>query len=220
MGKTDDPMSYKQDTWRVFRIMAEFIEGFEELHAIGPAVSVFGSSRLEEGSPYYRMAREFGRLLVRDGYSVITGAGPGMMEAANRGAREGGGVSIGVNIDLPAEQKPNPYLTKLISFRYFFVRKVMFLKCANATAFFPGGFGTMDELFEMLTLVQTERVEPFPMVIFGRDYWKGLLDWIRGPMVGTGCAGVEDLGLLHLTDDPEDGVRYIKQHAPAGGGGA
>ncbi len=207
-----------QDTWRVFRIMAEFIEGFELMHEIERAVSVFGSARSKPGSEHYEMAREVGRLLVEDGFSVITGGGPGVMEGANRGAKEAGGSSIGLNIELPFEQKPNPYLTKLVSFRYFFTRKVMFLKYAQGAVILPGGFGTMDEFNELLTLVQTGRVEPLPLVLMGAKYWKGLLDWLKESMLGAGHIDAEDLDLFHRTDDPADAVRYICERASAESG--
>jgi hypothetical protein len=203
----------EQDTWRVFRIMAEFIEGFEMMHEIDRAVSVFGSARAPAGSPHYEMARTVGRLLVEAGFGVITGGGPGVMEAANRGAKEAGGISIGLNIELPFEQKPNPYLTRLVSFRYFFVRKVMFLKYAQAAVIMPGGFGTMDELNELLTLVQTRRIAPMPIVLMGLDYWGGLLRWLGDCMVGQGYVEEDDLRLLHRTDDPEDAVRHIRERA-------
>ncbi|MHC5056828.1 MAG: LOG family protein [Planctomycetota bacterium] len=202
-----------QDTWRVFRIMAEFIEGFEMMHLVGPAVTVFGSARTEPGDPDYEMTRVLGSEIVKAGFAVITGAGPGCMEAANRGARDAEGASIGLNIDLPFEQKPNPYLTKLISFRYFFVRKVMFVKYAHAAVIVPGGFGTMDELFELLTLVQTMRVTPFPVVLMGQDYWGGLLEWLKEKMLGEGKISPGDLDFLHRTDDPVEAVRYIRERA-------
>jgi uncharacterized protein (TIGR00730 family) len=202
-----------QDTWRVFRIMAEFIEGFETMHLVGPAVTVFGSARTKPGDPDYEMARTLGSEIVKAGFAVITGAGPGCMEAANRGARDAEGASIGLNIDLPFEQKPNPYLTKLISFRYFFVRKVMFVKYAHAAVIVPGGFGTMDELFELLTLVQTMRVTPFPVVLMGHDYWDGLLEWLKEKMLGEGKISPGDLDFVHLTDDPFEAVAYIRERA-------
>ncbi len=201
------------DTWRVFRIMAEFIEGFEMMHLVGPAVTVFGSARTKPGDADYEMARALGSELVKAGFGVITGAGPGCMEAANRGARDAEGASIGLNIDLPFEQKPNPYLTKLISFRYFFVRKVMFLKYAHGAVIVPGGFGTMDELFELLTLVQTMRVTPFPVVLMGQDYWGGLVDWLRDKMLAEGKISDGDLDVFHRTDDPAEAVAYIRERA-------
>ncbi len=203
-----------QDTWRVFRIMAEFVEGFEMMHEIGPAVTVFGSARSEIGSPHYEMAREVGRELVGQGFTVITGAGPGAMEAANRGAQEAGGVSIGLNIDLPHEQKPNPYLTDIVSFRYFFVRKVMFLKYALGTVILPGGYGTMDELFEFMTLLQTERAPAVPAVLMGKDYWKGLADWLRGTMLGAGYINPADIDIFFQTDDPAEAAAYIRERTP------
>ena len=202
-----------QDTWRVFRIMAEFIEGFETMHQVGPAVTVFGSARTLPGDPVYETGRRLGAELVKAGYSVITGGGPGCMEAANRGASEAGGASIGLNIDLPHEQKPNPYLTKLIGFRYFFVRKVMFLKYASAWVILPGGFGTMDEFFELLTLIQTRRVAPFPVVLMGSDYWRGLLEWLRASMLGRGMIDPEDLDVFYLTDDPAEAVSHVREKA-------
>jgi len=202
-----------QDTWRVFRIMAEFIDGFETMHDVGPAVTVYGSARTKEDEPDYEMARALGSEIARAGFAVITGAGPGCMEAANRGARDAGGASVGLNIDLPFEQKPNPYLTKLISFRYFFVRKVMFLKYAYGAVIVPGGFGTMDELFELLTLIQTMRVTPFPVTLMGKDYWGGLLGWLREKMLGGGKISPGDIEFLHVTDDPVEAVEYIRERA-------
>jgi len=202
-----------QDTWRVFRIMAEFIDGFETMHDVGPAVTVFGSARTKEDEPDYEMARTLGAEIAKAGFAVITGAGPGCMEAANRGARDAGGASIGLNIDLPFEQKPNPYLTKLISFRYFFVRKVMFLKYAYGAVIVPGGFGTMDELFEFLTLIQTMRVTPVPLVLMGEDYWGGLLDWLKEKMLAERKISAGDIDFLHRTDDPAEAVAYIRERA-------
>ena len=201
----------EQDTWRVFRIMAEFIEGFEMMHEFGPAVTVFGSARTAPDEPEYEMGRKLGASLVEAGFAVITGGGPGLMEAANRGAHEAGGVSIGLNIDLPLEQKPNPYLTDLINFRYFFVRKVMFLKYASAAVILPGGYGTMDEFNELLTLVQTERIEHMPIVLMGKDYWGGLVDWLRGTMLKEACIDPGDLELFCQTDDPGEAVACIRE---------
>jgi len=213
-GASDRLNLVDQDTWRVFRIMAEFIEGFETMRTIGPAVSVFGSARLAPGTRYYEMGRALGRALAEAGFTVVTGGGPGVMESANRGAREAGGESVGLNIDLPQEQKPNPYLTKLISFRYFFVRKVMFIKYASGAVILPGGFGTMDELFELLTLLQTRRVPPFPVVLMGTDFWAGLLTWLRQTMVAEECIHASDLELFLRTDDPCEAVRHIIENAP------
>jgi len=197
------------DTWRVFRIMSEFVEGFEQLASLGPAVSVFGSARMTREDPYYEQAVNTARLLAQNGIAVITGGGPGIMEAANCGARAGGGRSIGLNIELPHEQAPNPYLDTMLEFHYFFVRKVMFLKYSIGFILFPGGFGTMDELFESLTLVQTRRSENFGVVLFGSDYWRGLVEWLRDPMLARSYIAPEDLGRFEITDDPSYAVDVI-----------
>jgi uncharacterized protein (TIGR00730 family) len=203
----------QQDTWRIFRIMAEFIEGFEMMHLLGPAVSVFGSARTKPGAEHYEMARALGHALSDAGYTVITGGGPGIMEAANRGAHEAGKPSVGLNIDLPFEQKPNPYISQLINFRYFFVRKVMFIKYALGAVVLPGGFGTMDELFELLTLVQTRRVQRLPVVLMGAAYWGGLMDWLRSTMQTAHCIEAKDLDIFLVTDDIAEAVAHIKQNA-------
>jgi uncharacterized protein (TIGR00730 family) len=194
--------------------MAEFIEGFEELRVVGQAVSVFGSARTPEDDPYYAVGVRVGKALCKAGFTVITGGGPGMMEAANRGAHEAGKDSVGLNIDLPHEQKPNPYISNLINFRYFFVRKVMFLKYASGAIVLPGGFGTMDELFELLTLVQTHRVDSLPVVLMGTSYWQGLVEWLRNTMLKQKCIDADDLNIFMLTDDPDEAVEYIKQNGP------
>jgi uncharacterized protein (TIGR00730 family) len=191
-----------KDAWRIFRIMGEFVEGFEEMTKVGRAVSIFGSARTEPGDPQYELCVETARLLGEAGFAVITGGGPGIMEAANKGAREAGASSVGCNIELPFEQLGNAYADLTIDFRYFFVRKTMFVKYAQAFVIFPGGFGTMDELFESLTLIQTGKVRHFPVVLVGTDYWAGLLDWIRDRMVAGGKITPSDLDLLYLTDDP------------------
>ena len=198
-----------QDAWRIFRIMAEFIEGFELMASAGPAVTIFGSARLKEGHRYYEMARNVAALLAQEGYEIITGGGPGLMEAANRGAAEGGGRSVGFNIDLPHEQTINPYAQKHMSFRYFFCRKVMFVKYTQGFIIMPGGFGTMDELFEALTLIQTGKITNFPVVLMGSEYWKPLLHWLEHTLVKEGCVSKDDLKLLVLTDSPEDAVTAI-----------
>jgi uncharacterized protein (TIGR00730 family) len=186
-----------EDTWRVFRIMAEFVEGFETLSAIPRAVTVFGSARARPGDADYRYAEELGRALALAGHAVITGGGPGHMEAVNKGAFEAGGQSIGVCIELPHEQAPNRYLTRVVSFRYFFVRKVMFVKYTKAFVILPGGFGTLDELFEAVTLVQTKKVPAFPVILAGDDeYWEGLLGWLRSSLLGRGKVGPEEFALL------------------------
>lgn len=197
------------DPWRVFRIMGEFVEGFDSLAQVGRAVTIFGSARVKPDHPQYEEARTTARLLAEAGFSVITGGGPGLMEAANHGAREGGALSIGCNIELPFEQGINPYVDIAINFRYFFVRKTMFVKYAEAFIIFPGGFGTMDELFEALTLIQTGKVSNFPVILFGSDYWRGLLDWIRDTMLTEGKVSPDDLDLLILTDSPEEAVRVV-----------
>jgi uncharacterized protein (TIGR00730 family) len=197
------------DSWRVFRIMGEFVEGFDTLARIGPAVSIFGSARTPADDRYYAAAEETGRLLVEEGFAVITGGGPGIMEAANRGAVAAGGDSVGCNIELPFEQGMNEYVRIAVNFRYFFVRKTMFVKYAEGFIIFPGGFGTMDELFESLTLIQTGKVRNFPVVLFGRDYWQGLLDWLRSTMLGEGKIHPADLELLVVTDSPREAVSVI-----------
>ena len=199
----------QQDTWRVFRILSEFVEGFEQLATLGPAVSIFGSARMEPSNPYCEQARRTAALLAENGIAVITGGGPGVMQAANRGAKEAGGQSIGLNIELPHEQEPNPYLTTMLEFHYFFVRKVMFLKYSVGYILFPGGYGTMDEMFESLTLVQTQRNPNFGVVLFGSDYWKGLVDWLHDPMLAHGCISEEDLARFEITDDPARAVDVI-----------
>ena len=195
--------SLGQDSWRVFRIMGEFVEGFDELHSIGTAVSFFGSARTKPEAPMYQACVETSRLLGEAGFAVITGGGPGIMEAANKGARLAGATSVGCNIELPFEQGGNEYLDVSIDFRYFFVRKMMFMKYACGFVIFPGGFGTMDELFEALTLIQTHKVRDFPVVLFGKDYWTGLLDWIRNTMAAEGKIAADDIDLMCVTDDPE-----------------
>jgi uncharacterized protein (TIGR00730 family) len=198
------------DSWRVFRIMGEFVEGFDTLARIGPAVSVFGSARTEPGNPYYEAAQETGRLLVDNGFAVITGGGPGIMEAANKGAVDAGGDSVGCNIELPFEQGMNEYVRIAVNFRYFFVRKTMFVKYAEGFIIFPGGFGTMDELFESLTLIQTGKVRNFPVVLFGRSYWQGMLEWLKGVMLAGGNIHAADLDLLVTTDSPAEAVSVIR----------
>ena len=198
-----------QDAWRVFRSMGEFVEGFDTLARLGPAVSIFGSARTEPGDHYYRLAEQTAHLLAQEGFAVITGGGPGIMEAANRGACEAGGESIGCNIELPFEQGMNAYVKTAINFRYFFVRKTMFVKYAEAFIIFPGGFGTMDELFEALTLIQTGKVRNFPVVLFGKDYWKGLLEWLSSTMARDGKIHDSDLDLLFITDSPQEACDVV-----------
>jgi uncharacterized protein (TIGR00730 family) len=207
-----------KDTWRVFRIMAEFVEGFETLGPLGPAVAVFGSARSQPGSADFQAAYEMGASLARAGYAVITGGGPGDMEAANRGCLEASGHSVGLAIELPFELKPNPYLTTALSFRYFFVRKVMFVKYSQAFVILPGGFGTLDEMFEAVTLIQTRKVKPFPVILAGDDdYWAGLLAWIEGTLVARGKLRPEELAILKRARTPAEVVDLIKRHSPMRG---
>ena len=199
-----------ENPWRVFRIMAEFVEGFDELSQIGPAVSIFGSARTKLDQKYYKAAETTAKLLVQEGYAVITGGGPSIMEAGNKGAAEAGGQSIGLNIGLPFEQKPNPYIKQLINFHYFFSRKVMFVKYAKAFVIFPGGFGTLDELFESLTLIQTQRMQRFPVILYGSSYWKGLLEWLEDSVLAENCIDKADLSIYQTVDKPEDAVKIIR----------
>jgi uncharacterized protein (TIGR00730 family) len=199
----------QSEPWRVFRIMSEFVEGFETLSKVSPAISIFGSSRASRRSKYYRLAERTARGLAKAGYAVITGAGPGIMEAANKGAKQAGGESVGLNIELPQEQRPNPYLTTLLSFRYFFARKMMFVKYSCAFIIFPGGFGTMDEFFESLTLIQTQKIQRFPVVLMGSTYWHPLLQWLRNFMLAEGCISGRDMQIFHIMDDADEAVRYV-----------
>ncbi|HEX3908457.1 MAG TPA: TIGR00730 family Rossman fold protein [Mycobacteriales bacterium] len=199
------------DPWRVLRIQAEFVEGFGLLAELPRAVCVFGSARTPPGSPYYVAGEKISAGLVRDGWAVITGGGPGVMEAANRGATEAGGVSVGLGIELPLEQGLNDWVDVGVNFRYFFVRKTMFVKYAQAFVVLPGGFGTMDELFEALTLVQTRKVTSFPVVLYGSDYWGGLIDWIASTMIEHGTISQADLALVHVSDDVDEIVEIIRK---------
>ena len=198
---------------RATRIFWEFLSAFRQLHFVGPCVTVFGSARFPDGHPYYDLARRVGSELAQAGFTVMTGAGPGIMEAANRGAREAGGHSVGCNIELPVEQAPNPYLDLVVDFRHFFVRKVMLVKYSYAFVAMPGGFGTLDEIFEAATLVQTGKIEHFPIVLMGADFWRPLLDFVRETFVRQGTVDAQDAELLYVTDSPEDAVRYIRETA-------
>jgi uncharacterized protein (TIGR00730 family) len=200
-----------QDSWRMFRIMAEFVDGFEALANYYPAVSIFGSTRIKPGDAVYQKAEQIGKLLAGNGFAVITGGGPGVMEAANKGAFSVGGKSIGLNIELPLEQKPNPYTNITLNFRYFFVRKVMFVKYAVAYIILPGGFGTMDELLESITLIQTQKIKPFPVILVGSNYWRGFLDWVKEVVLKEGKISSVDLDILQLIDEPEEIVKTIKK---------
>jgi uncharacterized protein (TIGR00730 family) len=200
-----------KESWRLFRILAEFVEGFEVLPKVYPGVTIFGSARTKPEDPTYQRAYELGRLLVKSGFSVITGGGPGIMEAANKGAKEAGGYSVGLNIKLPMEQEPNPYSNVRLEFRYFFIRKVMLAKYSVAFVFFPGGFGTMDEMFEILTLVQTKKIRPVPIILVDRDFWKPLYSWLNKTLVATEKISPSDVELFKILDDPQDVVNHIKE---------
>jgi uncharacterized protein (TIGR00730 family) len=199
------------DTWRVLRIMGEFIEGFDNLATIDRGVTIFGSARTHPDDPQYQAAQEVSRILAEAGFAIITGAGPGIMEAANKGAKLGGGRSVGCNIELPFEQGANPYVDTLVNFRYFFVRKTMFIKYSNAFIIFPGGYGTLDEAFEALTLIQTGKIYQFPVIMFGRHYWAGLIRWIQSRVLGEGKISPGDLDLMLLTDDPQEAANAVIQ---------
>jgi uncharacterized protein (TIGR00730 family) len=218
MGEMDERDQYVVDaltieeSWRIFRIMSEFVDAIETLSGIKHAVSIFGSARTKPDDPYYQKAQLLSRLLAEKGFGVITGGGPGIMEAANKGAAEAGGQSVGMNIRLPFEQKPNPYANISIDYRYFFIRKVMFVKYAMAYVIMPGGFGTIDELFEALTLIQTKRIKSFPVFLMGSQYWKGLLDWLKKTMLRDGKISPEDLELIQIVDEPDEVVKRIQKY--------
>jgi len=203
------------DPWRVFRIMGEFVEGFDELATLSRGIAIFGSARTSSNDPDYHAAQETAALLAAQGFAVITGGGPGIMEAANRGAFEAGGLSIGCNIELPFEQRPNAYQTLSLTFKYFFVRKMMFVKYSLAFVIFPGGFGTFDELFEALTLIQTRKIRNFPIVLFGREYWTGMLDWLRAEVLRGGKINEHDLDLFHVTVSPAEIVEIVTRSQTA-----
>ncbi|HEY6220103.1 MAG TPA: TIGR00730 family Rossman fold protein [Gemmatimonadaceae bacterium] len=199
----------RTDPWRVMRIMGEFIEGFDTLASVRKGVTIFGSARTHPDDPQYVAAQEVARILAQAGYAIITGAGPGIMEAANKGCKEGGGHSIGCNIELPFEQGANPFVDTLVNFRYFFVRKTMFIKYSNAFIIFPGGFGTLDEAFEALTLIQTGKLYQFPVIMFGRHYWAGLIRWLQSRVLGEEKISPGDLDLILLTDDPAEAAQAV-----------
>ena len=212
---TIEGLAHHADPWRVLRILSEFVEGFDALNDVGPAITVFGSARTHPDDPYYAAGRALGAALARKGFAVITGGGPGIMEAVNRGCHEAGGLSVGCNIELPREQELNPYVDLGVEFRYFFVRKNMFVKYARGFVIFPGGLGTLDELFESLTLAQTGKIEHFPIVLFGSSYWKGLLDWMRAVVLAAGAMGADDFDLMTVTDDPEEAAEMATKPLPA-----
>jgi len=200
------------ETWRVFRIQSELVEGFETLNELGPAVAIFGSSRMEQGSYYYEKAVELGKRLSDAGFAVITGGGPGIMEGVNKGAQLGKGTSVGLNIEIPVEQHPNKYQDLSLSFRYFFVRKLMFVKYSIAFIIFPGGFGTMDELFEALTLSQTKRIGIFPIILFGKNYWEGLIDWFKSTLINNKTISPEDLELISFADEVDETCQILSKY--------
>lgn len=200
-----------EETWRLFRIMSEFVEGFEVLSEVGKAVSIFGSSRISAGNKYYKLAEEIAYLLAKEGFAIITGSGSGIMEAGNKGAKRAGGHSVGLNIQIPSEQKPNKYVETLLDFRYFFVRKVMFVKYAKAFVIMPGGYGTLDEFTEAINLIQTKRISEFPVVLFGSEYWKGMLDWLKDTVLKNGNISRKDLDIFTVTDSPKNVVAIIKK---------
>jgi uncharacterized protein (TIGR00730 family) len=215
-----EELSHHADPWRVLRILSEFVEGFDALNEVGPAVTVFGSARVSAEDPYYVAGVQLGASLAKRGFAVITGGGPGIMEAVNRGCHDAGGLSVGCNIELPHEQSLNKYVDLGVEFRYFFVRKNMFVKYARGFVIFPGGFGTLDELFESLTLAQTGKIEHFPIVLFGTPYWKGLLDWMKDSVLSSGAIAPDDLNLMSMTDDPDEAAEMatrplpVKMHEP------
>ena len=200
-----------EETWRIFRIMSEFVEGFEVLSRVGKAVSIFGSSRLKPTSKYYKLAEEVAYLLAKEGYAIMTGSGSGLMEAANKGAKKAKGKSIGLNIQIPLEQKPNKYVDLLLDFRYFFVRKVIFVKYAKAFVIMPGGYGTLDEFTEAINLIQTERIPKFPVILFGKEYWQGMLSWLKDTVLKNGSISKEDLKIFTVVDNPKEVVQVIKK---------
>jgi hypothetical protein len=207
--KEHDP--FHEEPWRIFRIMSEFVDGFDLLSKVEKAVTFFGSSRIDSKSPYYKVAEETAYLFAKNGYAVMTGAGPGIMEAANKGAYRAGGESIGLNILIPKKQVPNKYITTLLEFRYFFCRKVMFAKYSKAFIVFPGGYGTLDELFESLALIQTERVKRFPIVLFNKNYWKGLIKWLNEYTLKEGMIRKKDLTLFTIVETPKDALEQVKK---------
>lgn len=209
-----DKKIFTHDSWRVFRIVSEFVDGFETMTNLGPSVSIFGSARLDQDSIYYNLAVEVARHIAMKGFAIITGGGPGIMEAANRGALEANGPSCGLAIDLPFESEPNRFINPKyrLKFRYFFIRKVMFIRYAQGYVFLPGGFGTLDELFEALTLIQTKKIKPFPIYLMGKEYWHEMFKWIENTMLSHGCISTKDFDIFQITDDPEEVANGIERH--------
>lgn len=214
MFDNQDDQAFTTDAWRVFRIISEFVDGFETMTNIGPSVSLFGSARLKPATLYYNMAVDVAQHIAKRGFAIITGGGPGIMEAANKGAQSVNGRSCGLSIDLPMESSSNAFIDIKynLRFRYFFIRKVMFIRYAQGYVFLPGGVGTLDELFEALTLIQTHKIHPFPIYMMGKTYWEGLMEWIKEVMLRQGCISPEDLELVHITDDPEEVANGIERH--------
>ena len=204
----------KMDSWRVFRIVSEFVDGFDSLTALGPSVSLFGSARLAPGTPYYELSVSVAKKIAEKGFAIITGGGPGIMEAGNKGAQMGDGASAGLCIDLPMESGANAFIDQklLLQFKYFFIRKVMFMRYAQAFVVLPGGFGTLDELFEALTLIQTEKIHSFPIYLMGSEYWSGLIDWLKDTVISNKCIDINDLKLFTITDDPDEVACGIEEH--------
>jgi uncharacterized protein (TIGR00730 family) len=213
-NQDEDKQPFSQDSWRVFRIVSEFVDGFETMTNLGPSVSIFGSARFPPESPYYNLAVDVARHIANKGFAIITGGGPGIMEAANKGAQEVKGHSCGLAIDLPFETEPNRFIDPKyrLTFRYFFIRKVMFIRYAQGYVFLPGGFGTLDELFEALTLIQTKKIKAFPIYLMGKAYWVEMLKWIQGTMLAHGCISKEDFDMFLITDDPEEVANGIERH--------
>lgn len=201
----------QEDLWRIFKVMSEFVEGFETMSKIKPSIVIFGSARSKPGDKYYKLTEQVAEALVNKGFGITTGGGPGIMEAANKGAAEAGGSSAGLNIELPFEQRPNPYIDadKLLNFRYFFVRKVMMVKYAQGYILMPGGFGTIDECFEVLTLIQTGKTEKFPVILMGKEHWSDLLEWVESKLLNSGYISKDDMSLFTITDDPEEAAKII-----------
>lgn len=214
VGSRGPNNDFTADSWRVFRIVSELVDGFETMTHLGPSVSIFGSARLPPDHIYYKLAIEVASHIAKKGFAIITGGGPGIMEAANKGAQEASGPSCGLSVDLPFEDEPNRYIDPRfrLQFRYFFVRKVMFIRYAQGYVFLPGGFGTLDELFEALTLIQTKKIHPFPIYLMGKEYWTGMMDWIKHMMIQEKCISDGDLDLLHITDDPAEVANGIERH--------
>jgi len=200
-----------KESWRIFRIMAEFVDGIESLSEIYPAVTIFGSARVGPNEEVYEKTKQIASLFAKENFAVVTGGGPGTMEAANKGAIEAGGVSVGLNVGLPFEETPNPYTNIRVDFKYFFVRKVMFLKYSVAYIIMPGGFGTLDELFEALTLIQTKKIKPFPVILVGSDYWQGLIDWLKNELLANGKISPDDLDIIQIIDEPEEVLKTVKR---------